>query len=193
VQLKTRQITRGALLVSLSLVLSLSRLGEIPVPTLGRAITIAHVPVILAGILLGPWVGAGVGMIWGVSQWVMYSSAFPDPLVHIAPRILVGVFSAWTFSLLYPLAVRVGKAKETPPNLTLPSAAAAVVGTVTNSVGVLSLAVMRGYLTTGAALSVGVLHLPLELAAAVVVTVPVVSALFDKRSWAQDSGNSRVT
>ncbi|HXF81259.1 MAG TPA: ECF transporter S component [bacterium] len=56
-------------------------------------------------------------------------------------------------------------------------AAAAVVGTLTNTVGVLTLAVIFGYLPAGAAFVVGATHGLPEVVLAVVVTVPVYRAV----------------
>ncbi len=169
--LTTRQLTRGALLVTLALVLGLTGLGEIPVPTPARAITWTHVPVILAGIVLGPFLGGMVGMIWGIHQAFHWGAIWPDPIVHIVPRVAVGVFSAWTWRLMDRLLA------GHPSRLTVSAAAAALVGTITNTIGVLGLATARNWIPAPAAETVAVLHLPLELAVAVLITVPTVVAL----------------
>jgi uncharacterized membrane protein len=169
--LTTRQLTRGALLITVALVLSLTRLGEIPVPTPARAITWTHVPVILAGILLGPFMGGTVGLVWGWQQYLTWGGSFPDPTVHVLPRILVGVLSALAYRGVDSLL------KNHSARLTAASATAAVVGTLVNTLGVLSLAVWRGFMPLSAAVTVAALHAPFELAVAVALTVPTVSAM----------------
>ena len=53
---------------------------------------------------------------------------------------------------------------------------AAAVGTLTNTVGVLTMAVVRGYLSAEVALGIGILHGIPEVVVAVIVTVAVVVA-----------------
>ena len=57
------------------------------------------------------------------------------------------------------------------------SAAAAVAGTLTNTVGVLSLMVAYGFIPAGAAFVIGATHGLPEVLLAVIVTVPVVRAV----------------
>ncbi|MHB2019614.1 MAG: ECF transporter S component [Candidatus Xenobia bacterium] len=174
--LTTRQMTRGALMAALAVGLGLTQLGYIPVPTPARAITWVHVPVILSGILMGPMVGGIVGFIWGVGNFMTYQSAFPDPMVLVLPRILVGVVSAFAFRAVEALLPRHAA------RLTLGAGVAAVAGTLTNSAGVLLLAVWRRYLAPEAAWTVAAIHTPLELALAVVLTIPITVALHQRVS-----------
>jgi uncharacterized membrane protein len=55
-------------------------------------------------------------------------------------------------------------------------AVAAAVGTLTNTVGVLTMAVVRGYLSADVALGIGILHGIPEIVVAVIITVAVVVA-----------------
>ena len=65
-KLTTRQLVISGLLGAIAIILGITRLGFIPVPTPAGHATIMHIPVILGGILEGPIVGALVGLIFGV-------------------------------------------------------------------------------------------------------------------------------
>ncbi len=151
--LKTRQLAVAGLLAAMTIVLGVSGLGLIPVPTPAGRATIMHVPVILAGILEGPLVGAMVGFIFGL--YSISTAGVPfllDPLIAILPRVLIGVLSHYIFKL------------------TRKSSLAAIGGTICNTAGVLGLAVIKGYLPYEAALGVAVTHgLPELVVAAVLV------------------------
>ena len=136
--LKTRQLVVAGLLAAVTIVLGMSGLGLIPVPTPAGRATIMHVPVILAGVWR-PLVGAMVGFI-------LDSTAFPppgafslDPVIAILPRILIGILSAYVFKITHKASL------------------AAVAWTICNTAGVLGLAVLKGYLPWEAALGVAVL------------------------------------
>ncbi|NLP17505.1 MAG: ECF transporter S component [Firmicutes bacterium] len=149
--LKTRQLVVAGLLAAVTIVLGMSGLGLIPVPTPAGRATIMHVPVILAGVLEGPLVGAMVGFIFGL--YSISTAGVPfllDPVIAILPRILIGILSAYVFKITHKASL------------------AAVAGTICNTAGVLGLAVLKGYLPWEAALGVAVLHgLPEVVVAAV--------------------------
>ena len=135
-QFNTRQIAIVGLLGAITVVLGSTTLGFIPIPfsPAGRA-TIMHIPVILAAILEGPVVGMLVGLIFGLFSFVQQASPlFADPLIAILPRILIGVTSYLVF---VPFAKADKKATG--------SVVAAVTGTLTNTIGVLGLALLRGF------------------------------------------------
>jgi len=153
--LKTRQLVVAGLLAALTIVLGISGLGLIPVPTAAGRATIMHVPVIIAGVLEGPLVGGMVGFIFGFYSFSTAAVPFLlDPVIAILPRVLVGILSHYVYKT------------------TRSSSAAAVAGTLTNTGGVLGLAVLRGYLPLEAALGVAVTHgLPEIVVAAVLVAL----------------------
>ncbi|KPU42723.1 pantothenic acid transporter PanT [Oxobacter pfennigii] len=120
----TRKLTTIALLGAIAAVMSLTPFGFIQVGVI--RITFMHIPVIVAAILEGPLAGAAVGLIFGVASLVSNLSTplapvFLNPMVSIVPRILIGVLSAYIY--------RASKS----------SILAAVVGTATNTVGVLGM------------------------------------------------------
>ena len=184
-----RRITIVGILSALTLALSLiPQIGYITIPGLGLQITIVHIPVIIAGIIEGPVVGAFVGLIFGLSS--LYTAltsplpiafAFLNPLVSILPRIFIGVV-AW---YVWRAMTTVTKDKARPVSIGI----AAAMGTVTNTIGVLGMiwilyakrflealqldAVSPALVIFGLAMP----NFPLELAAAVLLAVPIVMAV----------------
>lgn len=104
-KLKTRQLVVTAMLGAITIVLGLTPLGFIPLGLIN--VTTMHIPVIVAGILEGPFVGALVGLIFGLSSMVNailratpISFIFLNPIVSVIPRILIGVFTALVYRFL---------------------------------------------------------------------------------------------
>lgn len=79
-------------------------LGYIPLGVLN--LTIIHVTVIIAALLLGPKDGAIVGGVWGTITFIrafvwptspIAPIVFVNPLISILPRILIGVVAGYAF------------------------------------------------------------------------------------------------
>lgn len=182
-KLGTRQLTMIGMLSAISIVLGATGYGFIPLP-MAKA-TILHIPVIIGAILEGPIVGAMIGLLFGVfsliQNYVAPSSAlffaFQNPLVSVLPRILIGIVAYYTYKYMFSKKeiIKVG--------------AAALIGTLTNTVGVLTMVnllyadqaskVLKVTTATvtkviyGIALTNGI---P-EVIVAVIITVPVVMTL----------------
>jgi uncharacterized membrane protein len=160
----TRQITIAGVLAALTLVLGMTPLGFIRVPTLAGAVTIMHLPVIMAGILGGPAIGVAVGLIFGILTVMQF---WPyDPRVLIPARVLIG-----------PIAFLICRAlRNTVWGLPL----AAVGGSAVNTVGTLGLAVVFGWIPLAGkegALGIALIHgVPEAIVSALVVT-PIVLAV----------------
>mgnify|MGYP000868878452 CR=1 FL=1 len=153
-------LTVSGLLGALSIMLGMTPLGLIPVPTAAGHATIMHVPAILGAILEGPKVGALTGLIFGLHSFFRASSPlFADPIIAIAPRILIGIVAYAVY------------------RLTRSEALAAAFGTFTNTAGVMGLAVVRGYLPRAAAWAIVVTHGIPEMIIAVAITVIASRAL----------------
>ena len=159
----TRQIVVAGIIGGIALFLGATRLGFIPVPIplIGNA-TIMHIPAIVGGALEGPVVGLLAGAIFGIFSFLYAENpVFLNPLVAVLPRLLIGVV-AW--------AVFVGLRRW---SIDLASAAAGILGSFTNTVGVLGLAILFGLLPPAIIPAV----LPQAIAEAIlaaVVTVVVV-------------------
>jgi uncharacterized membrane protein len=161
-RLNVRQIVIAGILGGIAIFLGYTRLGFIPVPNLAGNATIMHVPAILGGALEGPVVGTIVGGIFGIFSFIQAEVPFfRDPLVSILPRLFIGVVAWAVFASLRNWSLDVA------------AAAAGVLGSFTNTVGVLGMAVLLGYLP----LALVVPIVPQAIAEAVlaaVVTVVVV-------------------
>lgn len=168
--LGTRQIVVAGILGGIAVFLGATRLGFIPVPTLAGSATIMHVPAILGGALEGPVVGLLAGGIFGIYSW-LYAEVplFKDPIIAIGPRLLIGIV-AWAVFVAFR-----------DRNVYLASVLSGVLGSLTNTVGVLGLGVVLGYLPLAAVVPI----IPQAIAEAVlaaIVTVVVVKGVLLYRS-----------
>lgn len=163
VSMTPQQLFIAVALSVLSVYLTFSGHGYIIVPTSGSWITIIHLPTILAGILGGWLVGGLVGCVFGLSAMVYAAQSdvavFADVWVSLPPRILVGLVA----SVIFSRCVRWGEHVAV--------LAAAVAGTLTNTVLVLSAAVWRGYFSAEVAINVAFKHFILEVSIAAIGTL----------------------
>jgi uncharacterized membrane protein len=163
--LTTRRIVISGMLAAVAILLGVTRLGFIPVPTAAGNATIMHLPAIIGGIMEGWLVGAIIGLIFGIFSWLQATvPMFKDPRVAIFPRIFIGVTAYFTYALLKRL------------NEYVALVGAALVGTLTNTILVLTMAVLTGYMATGVAVSVALTHGIPEAIVAVIIVVAVVAA-----------------
>jgi uncharacterized membrane protein len=168
--LNVRQVVIAGILGGIAIFLGYTRLGFIPVPNLAGSATIMHVPAILGGALEGPVVGTIVGGIFGIFSFIQAEVPFfRDPLVSILPRLFIGIV-AW--------AVFVGLRSR---SVDFAAAAAGVIGSLANTVGVLGMAVLLGYLPLAAVVPI-VPQAIAEAILAAVVTVVVVRGVLLYRS-----------
>lgn len=128
---KTRQLAVVGLLSGISIFLSLTPLGFIPILPINP--TIMHVPVIIGAIIEGPMIGAFIGGIFGLSSMVRAfmtptptNFIFWNPIISIGVRILIGVVAGYVYRAL--------------KNRNYGVAVSAVAGSLTNTIGVLGLA-----------------------------------------------------
>lgn len=99
---KTRRMTIIGMLGAISALLGFTPLGFIPLGPFN--VTTMHIPVIIGAIVEGPFVGAMVGLIFGVSSLIKsfmtptpISFIFMNPMVSIIPRIMIGVLTYYFF------------------------------------------------------------------------------------------------
>lgn len=102
---KTRQNTLLAIFGTIVIVQNLVPfLGNIPIGPL--SITLIHITVIVAAIVLGPVQGMLVGGIWGMITFVrafvwptspIAVICFTNPLISVLPRILVGAAAGYGY------------------------------------------------------------------------------------------------
>ncbi len=163
-RLTTRRIVMAGVFGAICVVLGVTGLGLIPVPNLAGYATILHLPVILAGVLEGPVVGAFAGLIMGLYSFLTPGPIPPDPIVCFIPRVLIGVVSAYVYRWT---------AKKHPQ---IGAALAGILGTVTNTVGFIGLAILMGYVPS--AIWIAILpQAAIEMILATVLTVCLVRVI----------------
>ncbi|WP_024613459.1 ECF transporter S component [Clostridium sp. Ade.TY] len=129
-----RQMVVVGMLSGISIFMGLTGLGFIPLPFMKA--TIMHIPVIIGAIVEGPIVGALVGGVFGLfSMYQAFTAPTPlsfifyNPIIAIVPRVLIGIIAYYIYTLL----------KNKFKKESIPIGIAAVLGTITNTVGVLGL------------------------------------------------------
>ena len=101
-KLTTRQMAISGMLGAIAILLGITRLGFIPVPTPAGHATIMHIPAILGGIIEGPLVGALTGLIFGIYSFANATNPmFADPLIAILPRIFIFSLQVLTISIVW--------------------------------------------------------------------------------------------
>jgi len=160
-----RKIVISGVLAAIAILLGVTRLGFIPVPTAAGNATIMHVPAIIGGVMEGWIVGGVIGTIFGLFSFLQATvPLFKDPLVAILPRIFIGITAYFSYAALKNF------------NEYVALIVAAAVGTLTNTILVLGMAVIRGYMPAGVAWAVGLTHGIPEVIVACIITVAVVVA-----------------
>ncbi len=130
--LSVRKIVITGILAAIAILLGATRIGFIPVPNISGNATIMHVPAILGGVMEGPLVGALIGTIFGLFSFLQATSPlFKNPLVSVFPRIWIGVVAYYAY-------VSSRRAFGEVPGLAI----AGVLGSLTNTVLVLGMAVL---------------------------------------------------
>jgi len=142
-----RKLVVTGALGALAVFLGITRLGFFPWIS-GASITILHIPAIIGAILEGPFVGAGIGLIFGIFSLIqanmnatVFDIAFRNPVVSVLPRVVFPI-------VVWGLYFLISKWKKIPAIIL-----ASVVGAVIHTVLVLGALVATngsGILTGGA-------------------------------------------
>ncbi len=169
-QERIRKIVIAGVMGALSALLGWTHWGFIPWIS-GASLTIMHVPVIIGAVLEGPIVGVAVGLIFGLFSMLQAAIAptgpadvwFTNPLLAVLPRLAIG-----------PLAWLVWRALQRWP---IPSLfVAGVAGSLTNTLLVLGMIGVLGYLPWGALPAIIVANGIPEAVASAIITLAVVAA-----------------
>ena len=136
--------------LAIMIILAVTPLGFIPIGPINA--TTMHIPVIIASIVLGPRIGAGLGTVFGIISLAratviitpmsfVFSPFIANPLtnqgdwraiiVAIIPRILIGVVPYFVYKGLHRLL----KQKARPVSLFI----AGLAGSMTNTILVMNL------------------------------------------------------
>lgn len=145
-----KSFTLTAMFLAIMIILAVTPLGFIPIGPINA--TTMHIPVIIASIILGPRIGAGLGAVFGVISLAratvvitpmsfVFSPFIANPLtnhgdwraiiVAIVPRILIGVVPYFVYKGLH----RFTKEKARPVSLFI----AGLAGSMTNTILVMNL------------------------------------------------------
>jgi uncharacterized membrane protein len=175
----TSRLVTAAVLVALTIVIApIPFVGFFPVPNATGAATTEHIPTILGSVLAGPLVGMITGLLFGLISFVASPLPFlKDPLVSVLPRVLIGL-TPW---LVYTAIMRVPFTLIKQAQQDIAAGTAGLVGSLTNSVLVLGIAVLRGYFPA----AIFLLSLPqiiAEALAATIVTIIVARAFYITRN-----------
>lgn len=181
VKLTTRKIVVSGILGAIAILMGyIPFLGFIPAPTPAGNMTIMHIPAILGGILEGPVAGLLIGLIFGIISFLKADNPlFADPLVAILPRLFIGVFAYYAYAATRRI------------NRVLGAALGGAVGSATNTVLVLGMIVLRGYLPLAGAVVIAVSHGIIELVIGTIITVVLVIGLQRIRGFEDNSGKTR--
>ncbi|MHB1006896.1 MAG: ECF transporter S component [Chloroflexota bacterium] len=163
--MSTRKIVNSGVLAAIVILLGVTRIGFIPVPTPAGNMTFMHIPAIVGGVLEGWVVGGIIGTIFGIISFFQATvPLFKDPLVAIFPRIFIGITAALCYAVLHRW------------NEYVALVVAAAIGTLTNTALVLSMAVVRNYLTMEQATAIAIGQGIPEAIVAVIVVLAIVMA-----------------
>lgn len=169
-QERVRRVAITGVLGAVAVFLGLTRLGFIPWFT-GASLTIMHVPVVIGAVLEGPWVGLGIGLIFGAFSMLQAAIAptgpadvwFTNPLISVVPRLFIG-----------PAAWLVWRALQRWPWLALVTAGAT--GSLTNTFLVLGAIGFLGLLPWAAMLPIVLFNGIPEAIASALLTLAIVAA-----------------
>lgn len=168
--LNVRSIVITGVLAAIAILLGITRLGFIPVPTFSGNATIMHVPAIIGGVMQGPIVGLLVGGIFGIFSMLQDTTGlFVNPLVSVVPRLFIGVTAYYAYAALRRNSEYAGLI------------AAGIVGTLTNTILVVTALVGLG-LVPMAVVPTLIPQAAAEVIIATVITVAVVAG------WKQIEG-----
>lgn len=187
--MKTRDITLNALFIAVTVVLAIvPQLGVIQIGVV--SITILHVPVIIAGLVLGFRAAVINSLAFGFASLFvaltrgsgLLDPLFINPLVSVLPRLMFGI----SIGLVSSSMNRVSK------NMALNDGVTAVVSTTLHSICVLTalfiasvgnVAILEGFNLAGTSalmwffISIFVSNALFEIVVAVVIALPVANVL----------------
>lgn len=147
-KLDVRRMTVIAMLSAISIIMSMTPIGYVPINPI-VSLTIMHIPVIIGAIIEGPIAGAFIGFIFGATSLIRAITGptatnfiFMNPMISILPRILIGIVSYYTYILLSKGINQLLQRNEGNDNKKLkaiPATLTGVIGTLVNTGGVLGM------------------------------------------------------
>lgn len=137
-----RRMVITAMLSAITALLAFTPIGMIMLPPPLPAVTLVHIPVIVAALIEGPWVGLPVGLVFGVcsliraweSGMVGLTLFFRNPLVSVLPRLMIPLTAYGAYLLWQRLTRRNSAAKQNAVVSQIGVVAASAIGALTNTV-----------------------------------------------------------
>jgi uncharacterized membrane protein len=157
-------------MAAISIILGWTHWGFIPWFG-GAALTIMHIPAIIAAIIVGPISGAAVGLVFGLFSMLQAALAptgptdvwFTNPLLAVLPRLFIG-----------PVAWLGYQAFKRWPAIALPISGA--LGSLANTGLVLGMIGLLGFLPWTVLGGIAVVNGLPEMAASIIITTAIVAA-----------------
>ena len=139
-----RKMVVAGMLSAITAILVFTPIGMIPLPPPLPSATTVHIPVMLAALVEGPWVGLIVGLVFGLCSFIRawetgmvgLTLFFRNPLVSVLPRLLVPLAAIGAYWLWRRLV------KQNKVTDKLGAGVAAVLGSLTNTVCCLGMIVL---------------------------------------------------
>ncbi|MEF9991513.1 MAG: ECF transporter S component [Paraclostridium sp.] len=133
-KINVRQMAIIGMLSAISIMLSMTPLGFIPIGPVNA--TIMHIPVIIGSIIEGPIVGGIIGLIFGLTSFMRAITMpsptnfmFMNPIVSILPRVLMGIATYYIYKGVFKVT----------KNLSIASMCSGFLGSIINTFGVLGM------------------------------------------------------
>jgi len=162
-KLQTKKIVLAGVLGAISIILSVTPIGLIPVPNLSGSATTMHISAIVGGIIGGPLVGALVGLILAFSTLNLFFAMGVNLVACFVPRILIGVVAYYIWAGLKKGNIGI--------------IASSLGATFVNTIGVLGLSVLFGNFTFQQIVPIIALNGTLELIFSAIIVLPLVKIL----------------
>jgi uncharacterized membrane protein len=170
--LTTERIVIAGVLAAITIILGVvPGLGFIPLPNISGSATTEHLPTILGGVIAGPIVGIFSGLVFGLLSFLRATVPFfKDPSVAILPRLFIGLTAWATFAVLVRF------------NRDVAAAVAGFVGSATNTILVVAMIIVRGYVPAAVIIPAVALQATLEAIIAAILTVILVRVFYILRA-----------
>ena len=133
---KTQYMTSMALFLAIEIILVVTPLGYIPIGPLNA--TTMHIPVIIAGIVLGKKAGAELGFVFGLTSLIKATIQPGITSFCFSPFVTIGTMSGNYKSLLIAFVPRIFGIMKKNNRENLGVVVGALTGAITNTVLVLS-------------------------------------------------------
>ena len=115
--LSTKLMVYTAMLISITIVMMLTPIGTIRLPIV--SVTIAHIPTLIATLVIGLKAGIILDIAFGVTSMIMaltmatapFDLLFINPLISVLPRAFIPITTYFTYRSLSALFANINQAQ----------------------------------------------------------------------------------